>query len=466
MLSTKDKTQTANYKYSVVSAVYNVEQYLGSYFKSLTAQTLSFEKHIYLILIDDGSTDNSAEIIKKWQKKYPNNITYLKKKNGGQSSARNLGLKYVTTQWVTFIDSDDFIDRHYFEKVDDFITHSNSSQLAMIACNMIYYFDKFGLYINRHPLRYRFKDNNLLPASDLSDKMQLSVNTVFFRKDLINKSKLRFDEKIKPNFEDAHFVNCYLIENNQFSVTFLETAKYYYRRRETKNSTIDTAWEKKELFDNVLRFGCLDLFKKADKKLGYVPRYLQRTILYHLAWYYKYLVDHNEKISFLSDDEQITFHNLLEQLFEYIDIDTIEQFELVGMGIFEKTAWLHLYKKIQLPYQTIFVHKHRNKLYFKYYGSVPGNILIEMNGKEIKTPKISQKEHTFVNKPFSTEFSFEIPIWKNRDNIFIQIDSKKTYIDSNGETFINKISINQIKTVTVSHIKNAIHNMARKLLLG
>jgi glycosyltransferase involved in cell wall biosynthesis len=43
-------------------------------------------------LVDDGSPDNSAEIIKKWQKKYPDNITYVKKENGGQASARNFGV--------------------------------------------------------------------------------------------------------------------------------------------------------------------------------------------------------------------------------------------------------------------------------------------------------------------------------------------------------------------------------------
>jgi glycosyltransferase involved in cell wall biosynthesis len=58
----------------------------------LVNQTLDFKKHIFLVLVDDGSPDNSAEIIKKWQKQYPDNITYVKKENGGQASARNFGV--------------------------------------------------------------------------------------------------------------------------------------------------------------------------------------------------------------------------------------------------------------------------------------------------------------------------------------------------------------------------------------
>ena len=71
------------YQYTVVSAVYNVEKYLDEYFESLVNQSLNFKKYIHLILVDDGSTDHSADIIKKWQKKYPNTITYIYKENGG-----------------------------------------------------------------------------------------------------------------------------------------------------------------------------------------------------------------------------------------------------------------------------------------------------------------------------------------------------------------------------------------------
>ena len=65
---------TGRNNFTVVSAVYNVERYLNDYFQSLTDQSLNFKKNIHLIMVDDGSTDNSAEIIKEWQKKYPHNI--------------------------------------------------------------------------------------------------------------------------------------------------------------------------------------------------------------------------------------------------------------------------------------------------------------------------------------------------------------------------------------------------------
>ncbi|EAL7190894.1 glycosyltransferase family 2 protein, partial [Campylobacter coli] len=114
------------FKYTIISAVYNVEKYLEDYFKSIINQRLDFQNNIFLILVDDGSKDASAQIIKEYQKKYPKNIAYLYKENGGQASARNLGLKYMRennyqSRWVTFVDPDDFLDRNYFYEVDKFL---------------------------------------------------------------------------------------------------------------------------------------------------------------------------------------------------------------------------------------------------------------------------------------------------------------------------------------------------------
>ena len=107
------KQATVN-QYTIVSAVYNVSKYLDEYFKSIVDQSVNFKESIYIICVDDGSTDNSAEIIKKWQKKYPKNIQYIYKENGGQSTARNLGLESVKTDWVTMIDPDDFLHINFF----------------------------------------------------------------------------------------------------------------------------------------------------------------------------------------------------------------------------------------------------------------------------------------------------------------------------------------------------------------
>ncbi|EGG1814018.1 glycosyltransferase family 2 protein, partial [Campylobacter coli] len=143
----KPKKHKGFTQYAIISAVYNVEKYLDDYFKSIINQRLDFKKNIFMILVDDGSIDNSANIIKKYQKKYPKNIVYLYKENGGQASARNLGLKYIQennykTPWVTFTDPDDFLDRNYFYEVDKFLSTHQDDDICMIGCNVIFYYEK------------------------------------------------------------------------------------------------------------------------------------------------------------------------------------------------------------------------------------------------------------------------------------------------------------------------------------
>lgn len=95
-------------KISVIVPLYNVEKYIINCISSLTNQTY---QNIEIILIDDGSTDNSGRICKKLAQE-DHRIIYLRKENGGVSSARNLGLQYATGSYIGFVDSDDYISKN------------------------------------------------------------------------------------------------------------------------------------------------------------------------------------------------------------------------------------------------------------------------------------------------------------------------------------------------------------------
>lgn len=77
-----------DYKISIITAVYNVEEYLEEMIESVLEQTIGFE-NIQLILVDDGSVDSSGEICDRYAEQYPNNIVVVHKENGGVSTARN-----------------------------------------------------------------------------------------------------------------------------------------------------------------------------------------------------------------------------------------------------------------------------------------------------------------------------------------------------------------------------------------
>lgn len=117
-------------KISVIVPVYNVEDYLQECIDSILGQTY---KNLEIILVDDGSTDNSSKICDIYEKK-DNRIKVIHKENGGVSSSRNEGLKHVTGDYIGFVDSDDFIDNRMYEKLYNKIKEYDAD---IIKCNFV-----------------------------------------------------------------------------------------------------------------------------------------------------------------------------------------------------------------------------------------------------------------------------------------------------------------------------------------
>lgn len=107
---------------SVVIPIYNVEQYLRDCLQSIINQTYN---NLEIILIDDGSPDNCGKICDEYEKK-DSRIKVIHKKNGGLSDARNYGLKLATGKYITFIDSDDYVDMHFIEYLYSAIKRTNA----------------------------------------------------------------------------------------------------------------------------------------------------------------------------------------------------------------------------------------------------------------------------------------------------------------------------------------------------
>lgn len=115
---------------SVIVPVYNTEQYLDDCITSVIRQSVAFDK---IILVNDGSTDSSLEICKRYAEKYPN-IFIISQENQGQGAARNIGLRYVDSEYVMFLDSDDYIQSNAAEKI---ICHMSADKLDIL------YFDSY-----------------------------------------------------------------------------------------------------------------------------------------------------------------------------------------------------------------------------------------------------------------------------------------------------------------------------------
>ena len=143
-------------KVSVIVPVYNVEKYIEKCLNSLVNQTL---KDIEIIIVNDGSKDNSDKIIKIYQEKY-DNIIYLTKKNGGLSDARNYGIPYAKGEYIAFLDSDDYVENDIYEKMYNKAKENNSDY---VECDFIWEYpnksiiDKGEEYTGKHEMLQKIR---------------------------------------------------------------------------------------------------------------------------------------------------------------------------------------------------------------------------------------------------------------------------------------------------------------------
>ena len=128
------------FKFSVVTAVYNVEPYLAEAIESILAQDIGFEESVEIILIDDGSTDRSGAICDEYQQKFPDNIKVIHKENGGAASARNIGISHCEGQYISFMDADDRLTSSTLSDVYGFFSTCDAN-IPFVSVP-IYFFEK------------------------------------------------------------------------------------------------------------------------------------------------------------------------------------------------------------------------------------------------------------------------------------------------------------------------------------
>lgn len=206
-------------KISVIVPVYNVEKYIDKCLKSLVNQTL---KDIEIIVVNDGSPDNSQKIIDTYTKKYKNVKSYIKK-NGGISDARNYGLKYAKGEYISFVDSDDYIDLTMMEKL---YNKAIEGSYDIVECNLHIVDDSGKLT----------KDVCHTLAEDVYTDDQLKKYMINMYTSVWNKiyKKTLFDNEIRFKkgvwFEDVEFL--YKLIPYVKTIGFVNEKLYYYVQRE------------------------------------------------------------------------------------------------------------------------------------------------------------------------------------------------------------------------------------------
>lgn len=333
---------TLKHTYTVVTPVYNSEKYLDDYFRSLMGQTCGI-RSISLVLVDDGSTDRSLDVIERWRSRYPETIRVITQENRGPGAARNSGLDLVETQWVTFIDSDDCVPANYLELVDKYLCGFPDTVLA--TCDVLHWDPDTSAMWQSVIVQHIRDANQRFDVEDEAMHPIFYMNATFFRVDMIRKSGLKVDEHLRPVFEDGHFIAHYLMSAEKGEVAYLAQPKYRHRKRSDGTSVIDRAMGDKRKYSIVVRRGYLELLETCKSAFGKVPRNIQKTILWDVSWLLKRQVDHPERRCEIGDDgERLRFREDLARIFSYIDAETIEGMESDCLSDSWKKAIIAKYK--------------------------------------------------------------------------------------------------------------------------
>ena len=210
-------------KISVIIPVYNVEKYLRECLDSVVNQTL---RDIEIICVNDGSTDNSLEILKEYEKQ-DSRIKIIDKKNEGAGAARNLGLKSATGDYVIFFDSDDYMDITTLEKLYQNITDNNAD---ISICKSYSFSNKNDKKKIDWALINKLVNNKtVFPPQEVNKYIfQFCVGWPWdklYRKEFLLENKLQF--QILKHTEDTSFVLLSLVCAHKISL--IENSLIYHR---------------------------------------------------------------------------------------------------------------------------------------------------------------------------------------------------------------------------------------------
>ena len=224
-------------KITVIVPVYNVENYLNKCLDSLINQTY---KNLEIIVINDGSTDNSGEICQEYAQK-DNRITYVEQENGGLSDARNSGLERMTGSYVTFVDSDDWVEPDYVEVLHNKLI----GYQADIAIGNYYSYNEdeamYYFHVNSESYYEKLYDNisifeNLYDGKQMKSFSLISAWGKLYKAELFD--YIRFD---KGKLGEDGYINqkLYLLVQK---VIYINQGLYAYRQR---SGSITKTWTEK-----------------------------------------------------------------------------------------------------------------------------------------------------------------------------------------------------------------------------
>lgn len=365
-------------KISIIIPVYNVEKYLERCLKSAVNQTW---KNVEIIAVDNASSDKSKNIMEKYEKKYPEivKMIYLSE-NAGPGGARNRGIDVATGEYITFLDSDDYLDATMCEKM---LQKAQETDSDIVYCDC---FRDFEGKNKKNWTSYQYEEE-MGEMSESKYWLQL-LNYGYVWGKLIRTSMLRKNEIIFPaykKYEDFAFAPLMILYAKR--TAYIKEPLYNYVIRESSVMTTRNVEYHKDIA-MVGDYLCRDLCNRGLEKYA--------KILQAIAYYkaVKLAIDKNDNpdISFIISITQkleLFYHEKEELLFLFHELMEIEIIEAARKSpqLLEKKIWDEDFAEKNVDYDK----------YYRVFEQQIVNIFQQFRGKQIAIWGYGKKGKSFLN---------------------------------------------------------------------
>lgn len=346
-----------NFDFSFVFAVYNVGEYIEEAVDSVINQSIGFEEHVQLVFVDDGSPDNSGEICDKYKEMYPDNVVVLHKENEGAAKARRDGIKLATGKYVTFFDPDDILTPETLENVYNFFEKHND-EVDIVSIPLVFFGDIKG----PHPLNNKFElGTRVIDLNEDWQVAQQSMASAYFKREILS---LVDADPMLVTAEDAKELIKMLLVKMKLGV--VAEAKYLYRKR--GDSQVGKAQQNPNWYLTYIEHFSEWALKYSKETLGYIPKFVQYTVLYDLQWKLRPA----EILAELDKEAEAEYKKRLFDIAKYLDEDVI----LCQTSIYTEHKLYLAYRKYQRAPEIQFLTKDNAYFIFDKYPYYPLQNLI------------------------------------------------------------------------------------------
>lgn len=265
---------------SISIAAYNVEQFLDNTLNSMIIENDDVFNKLEVIIVNDGSKDNTLNIAKKYQEKYPNVFVAVDKENGGYGSTINRSLELAKGKYFKLIDGDDWCNTEGLESLIKYLEKCDADMVVTKYC-LVSDIDGSQSIIDGS-FNY---DERKMPINNLGEIGALQMHYLSFKTDVLRNSKMKITEKCF--YTDVE----YILKPIPYveTVSFHNSVVYMYRIGREGQSVSIKSWQKNIDMALTVTYGLIEFYSAIENTdiSDYKKRYIYRRILESSAGKYK-----------------------------------------------------------------------------------------------------------------------------------------------------------------------------------